>query len=98
MAIVEVSQAFDENGGGPGDGVVDDVDTSVRCGLGNWEVEQHRRRVEALRPACSSRHDPGGLVLDGEATGPWPIGFPNGQDYVYKIAGGQLVLVHSPGV
>ena len=33
-----------------------------------------------------------------KAPGPDILGFPNGQDYVYKKEGGQLILLKLPGI
>ena len=66
--------------------------------LGNWESSGI---VDA-----SSLFGHGAFLLTiqahsywvGKATGPDVLGFPNGQDYVYKNEGGQLILVRLPGV
>ena len=97
--VLEVNQALDENAN-PASGAVDQ-DLAGAARLGAWESSGI---VDA-----SAAFGPGAFLLTvqahsywvAKATGPdmLPIGGPpNGQDYVIKREGGQLILVKLPGL
>jgi Bacterial protein of unknown function (DUF839) len=96
VPLLAVDQALDENADASLGAV--DVDAAAAARLGAWESSGI---VDA-----SAGFGAGAFFLTiqahsywvAKAPGPDILGFPNGQDYVYKKEGGQLILLNLPGI
>jgi hypothetical protein len=96
VPLLAVDQALDENADASLGAV--DVDAAAAARLGAWESSGI---VDA-----SAGFGAGAFFLTiqahsywvAKAPGPDILGFPNGQDYVYKKEGGQLILLYLPGI
>jgi hypothetical protein len=95
VVLAEVDQSLDENAN-PALGAVD-VDTASAAKLGAWESSG------IVDVSKGFGHDTYLVTIQAhsywvaKATGPDVLGFPNGQDYVYKNEAGQLILLRLPG-
>ena len=78
--------------------MIDDVDAASAARLGNWESSGIVDASKLFGHGAFLVTIQAASYWTAKAAGPDILGFPNGQDYVYKIAGGQLVLVRLPGV
>ena len=96
MPLLAVDQALDENAN-PANGAVD-VDTATAARLGAWESSGIVDASAAFGAGAFFLTIQAHSYWVAKATGPDVLGAPNGQDYVIKKEGGQLILLTMPGV
>ncbi|MGH3018112.1 MAG: alkaline phosphatase PhoX [Gaiellaceae bacterium] len=96
VALLEVNQALDENTNAAAGAI--DVDVASATRLGNWESSGIVDASAAFGPGAFFLTIQAHSYWVAKADGPDVLGVPNGQDYVFKKEGGQLILVKLPGI
>jgi len=97
VALLEVNQALDENANAALGQI--DVDAAGAARLGAWESSGIVDASAAFGPGAFFLTIQAHSYWVAKAAGPDLLGPPpNGQDYVFKKEGGQLILLTLPGV
>ena len=95
--VLEVNQALDENSD-PALGAVDVDAAPLPARLGFWESSGVVDASSAFGAGAFLMTVQAHSYWVQKATGPDVLNNPNGQDYVYKKEGGQLILLRLPGI
>jgi hypothetical protein len=96
VPLLAVDQALDENADASLGAV--DVDAAAAARLGAWESSGIVDASAGFGAAAFFLTIQAHSYWVAKAPGPDILGFPNGQDYVYKKEGGQLILLNLPGI
>jgi Alkaline phosphatase PhoX len=97
MPLLAVDQALDENAN-PALGKIDRDETTTPANLGAWESSGIVDASAAFGSGAFFLTIQAHSYWVDKATGPDVLNAPNGQDYVFKKEGGQLILLKMPGI
>ena len=95
-AVLAVDQSLDENAN-PALGAVD-VDAAGPGRLGAWESSGIVDASAAFGPGAFFLTIQAATYWVAKQAGPDVLNAPNGPDYFFKKAGGQLILLKLPGI